>query len=137
MRQREHCKSRRFYFFYEKGNENYKFGTGFFVHHRIDSAVNRVRFVSNRISLVTRGRWRNIVVLNAHDPSEEKNDSFYEELEKILDHFRKYHTKIVLGDINAKVEREDIFKPTIEYEILQHDSNGNGVRIVRFAASST
>jgi hypothetical protein len=43
----------------------------------------------------------------------------------------------LLGDIKAKVEREDIFKPTIEYGSLQYDSNGNGVRIVNIASSST
>jgi exonuclease III len=76
-----------------------------------------------------------------HVPSEEKSydlkDNFYEETEQVFCQFPKYHMKILLGDINTKVEREDIFKPTIEYEILQHDSNGNGVRIVNFAASST
>ena len=35
-------------FFYVKGNENDHFGTGFFVHHRIVSAVKRVEFVSDR-----------------------------------------------------------------------------------------
>jgi hypothetical protein len=45
------------------------------VHHRIASAVKRVEFVSNRVSYVfLRGRWCNIVVLNEHAPSEEKND---------------------------------------------------------------
>ena len=43
--------------------------------------------------------------------------------------------KILLGDFNAKVERENIFKPTIDNESLHQDSHGNGVRIVNFATS--
>jgi len=35
--------------------------------------------------------------------------------------------KILFGDFNAKVEREDIFKPTIGNASLHQDSNGNGV----------
>jgi hypothetical protein len=35
--------------------------------------------------------------------------SFYEELERVLDKFPKYHIKILLGDFNAKVGSEGIF----------------------------
>ena len=73
-----------------------------------------------------------------HAPSEEKSDdskdSFYEELEQVSNHFPKYHMKFLLGDFNAKVGRENIFKPTIRNKRLQ-DSNDNGVRIVNFATS--
>jgi len=41
--------------------------------------------------------------------------------------------KILLGDFNAKVERENIFKPTTGDESLHQDSNDNGVRKVNFA----
>jgi len=41
--------------------------------------------------------------------------------------------KILLGNFNAKVGRENIFKPTIRNESLHRDSNNNGVRIVNFA----
>ena len=45
----------------------------FFVHRRIVSAVNRVEFVSDRLSyIVLRGRWRNIILVNVHASSEEK-----------------------------------------------------------------
>jgi hypothetical protein len=44
--------------------------------------------------------------------------------------------KILLGDFNAKVGRENIFKPTIGNESLHQDSNNNGVRIINFATSN-
>jgi len=43
--------------------------------------------------------------------------------------------KILLGDFNAKVGRENIFKPTNGNESLHQVSNYNGVRIVTFATS--
>ena len=43
--------------------------------------------------------------------------------------------KIVLGDFNAEIGRENTFKPTIGNESLHQDSNDNGVRIVSFATS--
>jgi len=46
-----------------KKKENYQSGTGFFVQHRIVSAVNRIEFVSDRVSyIVLRGRWCNITL---------------------------------------------------------------------------
>jgi hypothetical protein len=53
-----------------------------------------------------RGRWCTNIVLNVHAPSEEKSDDF-----------------------NAKVGRENIFKPTIGNESVHQVSNDNGVRI--------
>ena len=74
-----------------------------------------------------------------HAPSEDKSndskDSFYKEKEQVFDHFPRYHMKILLGDFNAKVGRENIFKPTIGNESLHQNSNDNGVRIVNFATS--
>ena len=43
--------------------------------------------------------------------------------------------KIILGDFNAKVGRENIFKTTIGYGSPHQDSNDNGVRIENFATS--
>jgi hypothetical protein len=50
------------------------------------------------------------------------------ELERVFDKFHKYHMKTALGKFNAKVGREDIFKPTIWNESLHEISNDNGVR---------
>ena len=63
--------------------------------------------------IVLRGHWCNIIVLNVQVPSQEESDdsqdSFYEELEQVsFNHFPKYHMKILLGDFNAKVGRQNI-----------------------------
>jgi exonuclease III len=74
--------------------------------------------------------WCDIIVLAVHAPTEDKIDmkgSFCDELERVFDKFCKYHTKMLLGDFNTKVVREDIFKPTIGNESLHEISNDNGL----------
>jgi exonuclease III len=83
------------------------------VHKRIISTVKKVEFVSDKISyIILRGCWCHIIFLNFHAPTEDKTDdvkeSFYEELERVFDKFPKYHMKILLGDFNAKVGRQDM-----------------------------
>jgi exonuclease III len=125
-------------FFYGQGNGYHQVGTSFFVLKRIISAVRRVEFTGDRVScIILRGCWCNIIVLNVHAPCEDKGDdvkkSFYEELGHFFDQFRRYDMKIILGDFNVKVSRENIFKPTIRNESLHEISNDNGVRVVNFA----
>jgi len=91
---------------------------GFFLHHRLGSALKRVEYVTSTVQyIVLRGHWHNIIVFNVRAPIENNNDdskdSFYEELEQIFNLFPKYRMKIQLGYCNEKLEREDIFKPTI------------------------
>jgi hypothetical protein len=62
-------------------------------------------------------------------------DSFYKKLEHIFNQSPKYHMKILLGHINAKVGREDILKPATGSENLHEISIINGVRAVHFAIS--
>jgi endonuclease/exonuclease/phosphatase family metal-dependent hydrolase len=106
------------------------------VHKRIISAVKIVEFVSGRI---LQDHWCHIIVLNIHAPTEDKTDyvedSFYEEFHCVFDKFPKYNMKILLGDFNAKVSLEGIFKPIIGNETLHKINNDNGVTLVNFATS--
>jgi hypothetical protein len=53
----------------------------------------------------------------------------------VFDKFPKNNMKVLLGDFNAKVGREDIFKPTIWDESLHKISNVYVVRVVNVAIS--
>jgi hypothetical protein len=103
------------------------------------SIVKRVEFAGDRIAYTTsilRGR-RCDIVLNVRKPTEDKildmKGSFYKELECAFDRFPKYHLKILLGGVNSKVGRKDIFKQTAGNESLHKISNGNGVGVLNFA----
>jgi len=79
-----------------------------------------------------RGRWCNIIVLNAHAPSEGEKvskDSFMRKWNEFLIIFQG-PMKILLIDFKAKLGKDDIFTPTIWNESLHQDSNDNGARIV-------
>jgi len=53
----------------------------------------------------------------------------------MFDQLPMYHMKILLGDFNAKVGRENIFQPTIGNESVHPESYDNGIRLVNFATS--
>ncbi|XP_070166158.1 uncharacterized protein [Polyergus mexicanus] len=99
------------------GSEIHSFGVGFMINKKILSA----------------GRWYKIAIINVHAPTEDKDDEikngFYEELEHLVDQLPNDYMKIVLEDFNAKIGKEDIFRPTIGLESLHEKSNDNGVRI--------
>jgi hypothetical protein len=63
-------------------------------------------------------RFQRMQLLKYRTPNEKKSyvskASFYEELEQVFFyHFSKYYMKTPFGDFNAKVERENVSKPTI------------------------
>jgi hypothetical protein len=79
-----------FMFFHGHGNTDHHFETGFLVRQSIISSVKRVKCIRDRMSnIALKVRWCCIIILNVHMPSEDKsddtNDSFYEELERVLD----------------------------------------------------
>jgi hypothetical protein len=88
--------------------------------------------------MILRGHWCHIIALNVHAPTkdetEDEKNSFCEEMEHVFNKFPKYHIKILLGHVNAKVSREDIFKLETGNESLHEISNKNGIRVVNFAA---
>jgi hypothetical protein len=76
-------------FSYGEGNGDHLLGTVVFVHKKIVLAVRRVEFVSDRMYIILKDHWCNIIVLNVHAPCEDKSDdvkgSFYEKLGYVFD----------------------------------------------------
>ena len=82
-----------------------------------------------------RVRWCNIIVLNVRAPCEKKvmiqNTVFIRNYSTCSIIFPKYNITILLGYINAKIARKDIFKQTIGNKALHQVTKDNGVRILK------
>jgi hypothetical protein len=82
-----------------------------------------------------------VVVVNVHSLYEDKSDgvkdSFCEEVGCVSDQFPRSDMKMFLGDFNANVGREDIFRPAIWSESSLEISNYNGARVVNFELLKT
>jgi len=58
--------------------------------------------------------------------TEEVKEEFYNLLEQNINQIANSDFKILLGDFNVKVGKENIYKPTIGNESLQNETNNNG-----------
>ncbi|XP_048487060.1 uncharacterized protein LOC105395445 [Plutella xylostella] len=117
-------------------------GTGFIANK--DATKNIIRFdaISERLCVLrVKSRFSNITIVNAYAPtesaSEEAKDIFYDELESVYDQIPEYDTKVVLGDMNAMIGKEEAFVPTIGKHSKHDQSNDNGIRLINFASSKS
>jgi hypothetical protein len=52
-------------------------------------------------------------------------DSFYEELERVVDKFPKYQVNFMLGDFNTEIGEKEILEPILGNESLHEISHAN------------
>src|ERR1700710_3001972 len=93
-------------------------GTGFIVSRRMRERVISLKLVNERVcTLRVKGSVFNLSFICAYAPTEDKDetikDQFYDQLELIYDELPKADIKILLGDLNAKIGREEQFYRTI------------------------
>ena len=130
---------REYTMYYSRGNKH-QFGTGFIVSKKIKHLVIGFTPVNERISyLRIKGKFFNYSIINIHAPTEEKceeeKDIFYSRLENTYDTCPRYDVKIVIGDANAQIGKEESFHPVIGKHSLHESSNRNGLKLIDFAAS--
>jgi len=115
----------------------HRLGTGFAIHESIIHMVKDFRDISPRISTLTlKTRDFRIVLIKAHAPTEEKDDEekeeFYSTLEDTMD-TAVGDLKIVLGDFNAKLGKEAVYRAVIGTHSLHEVSNDNGMKLINFS----
>lgn len=54
-------------------------------------------------------------------------------MDNIYSNMSKYDIKIILGDCNAKISKEEAYIPTIGKYSKHKESNENGIRLIGFA----
>lgn len=96
--------------------------------------------INERLCILrVKGKFFNMSLINIHAPTEDKVDEdkelFYEELENAYDSCRANDIKIVIGDINAKIGKEEIYQEYIGRFSLHEETNDNGCRVINFAAA--
>ncbi|PSN42311.1 hypothetical protein C0J52_11147, partial [Blattella germanica] len=58
----------------------------------------------------------------------------YSGLEEEINKVQRHDVKMILGDLNAKIGREEVYRHVIGKESLHKDSNDNGLRLIDFAS---
>lgn len=113
----------------------------FAVRYQIDSCVLSFEAINERIcTLRLKGRFKNISLICIYAPTnmsdEEEKDKFYELLESTWSNLPNYDVKIILGDANAQICKENIWQSVAGKESLHNDSNDNGIRLLNMAVGA-
>ncbi|XP_023311516.1 craniofacial development protein 2-like [Anoplophora glabripennis] len=67
------------------------------------------------------------------EKEEEEKEEFYERIEGVYNKIPRYDVKMVIGDFNAKIGKEEIYKPIIGSHSKHNQSNENGKKLIEFA----
>ncbi len=122
------------------GGRRGAFGTGFLVDAKWTRSIIGWTPVNEKLCVLrVRGKFFTYSIINVHAPhnekSEDEKENFYNQLARTYNKCPKHDIKIVIGDLNAQVGREEIFKPTIGKFSFHNDTNENGLKLINFAAA--
>jgi len=122
------------------GGDKHEHGVGFVISDNVATNIVRFQPISDRICYIElKCKWYNMFLINCYAPTEDKSDDiknkFYEDLDLVCDTLPIDKPKIILGDFNAKIGKENIYKPTIGSESLHEITNDNGNKLITFATA--
>lgn len=84
-----------------------------------------------------RAKIFNISLICVYAPNEEaqEEDAFHQKLEEKYDSIRRYDVRIVFGDLNVKIGKEELLNKTMGKESLHKSINDNGITFINYAIS--
>jgi exonuclease III len=128
---------------YYSGNEDRQGnrGVGFIVSKKINRSVLGFTPICDRIcTLRIKGKFHNITFINVYAPTDdtedEITDEFYATLQLVCDELPKYDAVITLGDFNAKLGKEQMYRDIIGRHSLHETTNNNGYRLIQYATAN-
>jgi exonuclease III len=128
---------------YFSGNEDRQGnrGVGFIVSKKINRSVLGFSPICERIcTLRIKGKFHNITFVNVYAPTEDTEDEivdeFYATLQLVCDELPKHDAIITLGDFNAKLGKEQMYRDIIGRHSLHETTNNNGFRLVQYATTN-
>ena len=123
--------------------KRHEFGCRFYVRGEFLKYVKGFKIINEKICYWRlKAKWFSCTLINLHTPTNEKTEVVKEEFYNLLDHninqIPNSDIKIILVDFNAKVVKEDIYKPITGNESLHNKTNNNtGIKIIIFAVSKS
>lgn len=128
------------YMFFHSGNEEKYYRMGFIVTNKLKHTIIDFGPISDRMCRIRiRGRYQKIQILNVPAPTEVKDETknqVYELLERKLKQLSTYDIKIILGNMNAQVGKEQIYKWLTGRNGMHELGNDNGKRLVEFTTEN-
>jgi len=83
-----------------------------------------------------RGKFNNFTVLSVHELTEENDElvseSLYDKINQIHQRIPTHDTEIIVGDCNAKIEREGVFKHCMWNWRLHETPKETWIRAIAF-----
>jgi exonuclease III len=132
------------YTMYYSGNEirQGNRGVGFIVSKKASKSVLGFSPICERIcTLRIKGKLHNITFVNVYAPTEDTEDEiadeFYETLQSVYEELPKHDAIVTLGDFNAKLGKEQIYRETIGRHSLHETTSNNGLRLIQYATTNS
>ena len=123
-----------------KNSGTREFGVAFIIDNKIKQHIKDFTPINERMCKIRiKTHFFNLTIINVHCPTEDQDEilktEFYQKLEQIYDSAPRNDIKMIIGDMNAKIGKEEEYIGTTGKHSLHDESNENGNLLIDFATS--